>query len=82
MLADFAVPGDKTIQVWTLPSKDVGPVSLGLIDGVRSARLDGPALPTPRSDQLYEITLEQAGGSPTGRPTGPILAKGFARMPR
>jgi anti-sigma-K factor RskA len=82
MLADFAVPGDKTIQVWTLPSKEVGPVSLGLIDGVRSARLDGPALPTPRSDQLYEITLEQAGGSPTGRPTGPILAKGFARMPR
>lgn len=82
MLADVAVPGDKTIQVWTLPSKDVGPVSLGLIDGVRSARLDGPALPTPRSDQLYEITLEQAGGSPTGRPTGPILAKGFARMPR
>lgn len=82
MLADFAVPQDKTIQVWTLPSKDVGPVSLGLIEGVRSARLEGPALPTPRNDQLYEITLEQAGGSPTGRPTGPILAKGLARMPR
>ncbi|HCD83253.1 MAG TPA: anti-sigma factor [Agrobacterium sp.] len=82
MLADFAVPQDKTIQLWTLPSREVGPVSLGLIDGVRSARLEGPALPTPRSDQLYEITLEQAGGSPTGRPTGPILAKGFARMPR
>ena len=82
MLADFAVPQDKTIQVWTLPSKDVGPVSLGLIEGVRSARLEGPSLPTPRNDQLYEITLEQAGGSPTGRPTGPILAKGLARMPR
>lgn len=82
MLADFAVPQDKTIQVWTLPSKEVGPVSLGLIEGVRSARLEGPALPRPRSDQLYEITLEQAGGSPTGKPTGPILAKGFARMPR
>lgn len=82
MLADFAVPQDKTIQVWTLPSKEVGPVSLGLIEGIRSAHLEGPALPTPRSEQLYEITLEQAGGSPTGRPTGPILAKGFARMPR
>ncbi|MCZ7853561.1 MULTISPECIES: anti-sigma factor [Agrobacterium] len=82
MLADFAVPRDKTIQLWTLPSKEVGPVSLGLIEGVRSAKLEGPALPAPRSDQLYEITLEQAGGSPTGRPTGPILAKGFARMPR
>lgn len=82
LLADFAVPRDKTIQVWTLPSRDVGPVSLGLLEGVRSARLNGPTLPKPRNDQLYEITLEQAGGSPTGRPTGPILAKGFARMPR
>ncbi|MGC4392676.1 anti-sigma factor [Agrobacterium sp. M50-1] len=82
ILADFAVPQDKTIQLWTLPSKEVGPVSLGLIEGTRSAQLEGPALPAPRSDQLYEITLEQAGGSPSGRPTGPILAKGFARMPR
>jgi anti-sigma-K factor RskA len=82
MLADFTVPEDKTIQVWTLPSREMGPVSLGLIDGVRSARLDGPSLPTPRNDQLYEITLEQAGGSPTGRPTGPILAKGLAKLPR
>lgn len=82
MLADFNVPQDKTIQVWTLPSKDAGPVSLGLLKGVRSAHLEGPSLPAPRSDQLYEITLEQSGGSPTGRPTGPILAKGFARMPR
>lgn len=82
MLADFEVPADKTIQVWTLPSREVGPVSLGLIDGVRSAHLSGPILPTPRRDQLYEITLEQAGGSPTGLPTGPILAKGFAKLPR
>ncbi|WP_296072596.1 anti-sigma factor [uncultured Agrobacterium sp.] len=82
MLADFAVPQDKTIQLWTLPSKEVGPVSLGLLEGVRSAQLEGPRLPAPRTDQLYEITLEQAGGSPTGKPTGPILAKGFARMPR
>jgi anti-sigma-K factor RskA len=79
LLRDFDVPADKTIQVWTLPSRDMGPVSLGLIDRARSVRLHGPTLPAPRSDQLYEITLEQRGGSPTGRPTGPILAKGFAR---
>jgi anti-sigma-K factor RskA len=28
------------------------------------------------------ITLEQAGGKPTERPTGPILAKGLAKLPR
>ena len=82
MLADVEVPSNKTIQVWTLPSREMGPVSLGLIDGIRSATLKGPALPTPQRDQLYEITLEQAGGSPTGLPTGPILAKGFAKLPR
>jgi anti-sigma-K factor RskA len=27
---------------------------------------------------LFEITLEPVGGSPTGRPTGPILMKGNA----
>ncbi len=82
MLADFAVPNDKAIEVWTLPSREMGPVSLGLLEGVHSARLDGPALPSPRDNQLYEITLEQTGGSPTGRPTGPILAKGLAKLPR
>lgn len=82
LLADFDVPKDKTIQVWTLPSREMGPVSLGLLKGVSSARLAGPELPTPHVDQLYELTLEQAGGSPTGRPTGPILAKGLARSPR
>jgi anti-sigma-K factor RskA len=82
VLSDFDVPNDKTIQVWTLPSREMGPVSLGLLKGVHSARLSGPELPAPQLDQLYELTLEQAGGSPTGRPTGPILAKGLAKLPR
>jgi anti-sigma-K factor RskA len=29
-------------------------------------------------NQLFEITLEPEGGSPNGRPTGPILFKGNA----
>lgn len=82
ILADYDVPADKTIQLWTLPSREMGPVSLGLIEGVRSVSLAGSSLPTPQDNQLYEITLEQAGGSPTGRPTGIILAKGYAKLPR
>ncbi|TCP88169.1 anti-sigma-K factor RskA [Rhizobium sp. PP-CC-2G-626] len=82
LLADFTVPEGKTIEVWTLPSPERGPVSLGLIDDARSVRLDGPALPKPHDSQLYELTLEQAGGSPTGRPMGLILAKGFAKITR
>ncbi len=82
LLTDFAVPSDKTMQVWTLPSREMGPMSLGLLQDAHSARLSGSALPKPQDTQLYEITLEQAGGSPTGRPTGPILAKGFAKLAR
>lgn len=82
LLSDVNVPADRTMQVWTLPSQDMGPVSLGLIEEARSTRLDPPSLPRPKDAQLYEITLEPAGGSPTGRPTGPILAKGFAKLPR
>jgi anti-sigma-K factor RskA len=82
LLDDLKVPADRTMQVWTLPSREMGPVSLGLIDQARSTRLAPPALPRPQDAQLYEITLEPAGGSSTGRPTGPILAKGFAKLPR
>ncbi len=81
-LVDFEVPEGRTMQVWTLPSQELGPVSLGLLPRSQDMILDGPVLPQPKEAQLYEITIEQAGGSPTGRPTGPILVKGFAKMPR
>jgi anti-sigma-K factor RskA len=74
-------PQDQTYQVWTLPDAETGPVSMGIFDDPQTIRLAGPNLPPPESGQLYEITLEPAGGSPTGRPTGPILVKGFAKAP-
>ncbi|MEJ5081499.1 anti-sigma factor [Ochrobactrum sp. MYb379] len=81
LLNNVEIPSGKTIQVWTLPSQDMGPVSMGLLEGAQSAELKAPDLPLPRGEQLYELTLEPAGGSPTGRPTGPILSKGFAKIP-
>ena len=81
-LVSIDVPAERTLQVWTLPDPATGPVSMGLLETVRATLLEGPALPTPQPDQLYEITLEPAGGSPTGRPTGPIIGKGYARIPR
>lgn len=80
-LAAFEVPDGQTMEVWTKPSDEIGPVSLGLLARSETMVLEGPELPGPQPDQLYEITLEQAGGSPTGLPTGPILVKGFARTP-
>ena len=80
-LRDFDVPPGLTMQLWTLWDKQKGPVSVGLIDRTHSARFERADLPQ-QNDQIYEITLEQAGGSPTGRPTGPVLVKGYAATPR
>lgn len=80
-LEQFSVPAGSVLQVWTLPDADTGPVSLGTLEGPLDTRLRGPDLPAPADGQLYEITLEPFPGSPTGKPTGPILVKGFAKAP-
>lgn len=77
-VADIDVPQGFSLQTWTLPSAQMGPQSLGVLDGPQATVLHGPDLPAPGDNQLYEITLEPEGGSPTGRPTGPIIAKGLA----
>jgi len=78
---DFPVPKGKTLQVWTLWDKEKGPVSVGLIERTRHALFHRSDLPTAQQ-QLYEITLEPEGGSPTGKPTGPIVVKGHGALPR
>ena len=77
----FTVPEGRVLEAWTLQDPAVGPVSLGTFNASQTITLTGPDLPPPQSGQLYEITLEPAGGSPIGRPTGPILVKGFAKAP-
>jgi anti-sigma-K factor RskA len=76
-LAAFTVPAGKVLEVWTLWDRQVGPRSVGLLAAMSSTRLRLDNLPLG-PDQLFEITLEPAGGSPIGRPTGPILAIGRA----
>ncbi len=81
-LTDIPVPPGRALQVWTLWDQARGPVPLGLLDRARNAVLSVDGQPRPQPQQLYEITLEPASGSPTGRPTGPILYKGLAAVPR
>jgi anti-sigma-K factor RskA len=75
-LTGIDVPAGRAIQVWTLPSRERGPVSVGLMSRARTLQLSLQDLPTPKLDQLFELTLEPETGSPTGRPTGPVLFKG------
>ena len=75
-LTDINVPAGRALEIWTLWDRKVGPRSVGLIDRARTTRLNLDKLPATGQNQLFEITLEPAGGSPIGRPTGPILYKG------
>lgn len=77
-LESIAVPPGRALQVWTLWDRAVGPRSIGLLDRARSVPLDLSNLPRTGQNQLFEITLEPETGSPTGRPTGPVLMKGLA----
>jgi anti-sigma-K factor RskA len=75
-LEAIPVPPGRTLEIWTLWDRARGPVSLGIIDEARTVRLKLENLPRTAPDQLFEISLEPSGGSPTGRPTGPVLMKG------
>jgi anti-sigma-K factor RskA len=67
------VPEDRVMQLWALPRGATAPTSLGLIpSGAGEHRASTTAI-RPSPGMLIEITLEPPGGSPTGRPTGPIL---------
>ena len=68
-----AVPAGKALQFWTKAKSAAGPTSLGLIRPGEITDLPATRLPTLEADQLFELTLEPEGGSPIGRPTGPVL---------
>lgn len=72
-----AIPG-KSIQFWTKPEGAAGPTSLGLVPSDRPTTVPLDRLPGMSPNQLFEVTLEPATGSPLDRPTGPILAVGKA----
>jgi anti-sigma-K factor RskA len=77
-IEQIGVPQGRILEVWTLQSREQGPVSIGRMDQARTLKLDLAKLRRPEAGHLFEITVEPPGGSPTGRPTGPILMKGLA----
>ncbi|MGL4494980.1 MAG: anti-sigma factor [Beijerinckiaceae bacterium] len=77
-LEQIQVPEGRIIEVWTLQNREQGPVSIGKLNQARRLKLDLRNLQRPDANHLFELTLEPPGGSPTGKPTGPILMKGLA----
>ncbi|MEW5889907.1 MAG: anti-sigma factor [Pseudomonadota bacterium] len=74
-----ALPGPgQAYELWLLPGGGAAPVSLGLLPaaGARTVPLDaGQAAMLARARGLA-VSLELAGGSPTGQPTGPVVYQG------
>ncbi len=68
-----AAPADRALQLWALPRGATAPTSLGLIPRESGQLRVLPSQIRPEPGMLIEITLEPPGGSPTGRPTGPVL---------
>lgn len=77
-LGTVPLPPGKALQFWTKADNWQGPVSLGLVQPGQYTRIAVDRLPAMQANQLFELTLEPATGSPTGKPTGPILFIGRA----
>jgi anti-sigma-K factor RskA len=67
----------RAMELWLIPAGDK-PHSLGLIEPGRPVRLDVPRDLVARlgADAALAVSMEPPGGSPTGQPTGPVIASG------
>jgi len=67
-------------ELWLLPSEGGAPISLAVL-GSLDARIDVNAqiAPRVRAGAKLAVSVEPAGGSPSGAPTGPVIMVGEVR---
>lgn len=75
--ASLASTDPRAMELWIIPPGG-RPHSLGLIQPGRPVQLNVPRelIPHMRSEAVLAVSLEPPGGSPTGLPTGPVIANG------
>jgi anti-sigma-K factor RskA len=68
----------RAFELWLIPSGETRPRSLGLIQPGQPIKLEIPPDLQGRitPDATLAVSLEPPGGSPTGQPTGPVIAAG------
>ena len=71
-------PGKGDAELWVIPVGSEQPVSLGVIDAdtPSSKQLNPSQARLVVAGATFAISLEPIGGSPTGKPTGPVVASG------
>jgi anti-sigma-K factor RskA len=67
----------RVLELWLI-APGGKPRSLGLIEAGRAIHINLPAdlIGHVAADTTLAVSLEPPGGSPTGQPTGPVIANG------
>jgi len=75
--ADFSIPRARAAELWLIPA-DGKPRPLGVVDPSKPSTM---TMPKPlralvQDKAALALSIEPPGGSPTGLPTGPVVADG------
>lgn len=78
VLTPSRIEADKAYQLWLLPGDNQPPRSLGLLPtgGAKTVAVPAELQTAMAAGKVLAVSLEPAGGSPTGLPTGPVLYTG------
>lgn len=78
VLVPVHMPEDVRVPELWLIAADGKPRSLGVIarDQVMQVRIPDAIRKSAAPDTVFAVSMEPEGGSPTGLPTGPVIAKG------
>ncbi|MEO8303569.1 MAG: anti-sigma factor [Betaproteobacteria bacterium] len=76
-VAPVDLPGGRALELWMLPDGRA-PVSMGLVpaSGIDRLALRAPVGVALQGIPALAVSIEPAGGSPTGAPTGPVVYTG------
>ena len=79
-VAPVSVAPDRALELWMLPDggnpRSLGVLPAGPPTAIARVQLTAPAEQVLQSIPALAVSLEPAGGSPTGLPTGPVLYTG------
>ena len=78
MMDEPSVDVEHDWEFWAIPNDGSVPVSMGLVKRAKETvfMLDDKQWAMLPSCDVFAISLEPKGGSPTGGPTGPVMYKG------
>ncbi len=79
------IQAGQSVQLWTQKPGQLDSLALGLIDPNRPITVPANLIGSLENGQIFEMTLEQEGGSTNGQPQGPVLYIGsmvnFGKLP-